>query len=60
MVDLLLNNGAKIESHLFGENALHYAARSKCASVIEILVDHGGNIHSPNFIGITPAEILEL
>lgn len=58
MVNILLSNNASFTECPIGENALHFAARSRCYEVIDILVEHGADPNHSNLLGITPKHLL--
>ncbi|MEE8115829.1 MAG: ankyrin repeat domain-containing protein [Gemmatimonadales bacterium] len=48
------------EANPDGDTALHASARSGFKTVVEFLIDHGGDVDRKNEEGATPRELLDV
>lgn len=56
----LLNAGANVNAMSFHSTALHHAAQSGCADLIELLVEFGGNINASDNMNRRPLDYTSL
>ena len=53
-VQTLLEYGADVNQHRYGLTALHYAARTGRLPLIQLLLDHGADVHRRDNDNLTP------